>query len=117
MGLADSTEVVPPYDEINSTTYMHAIKSSRSGETPLPLKQVQGSRGRLANISFNFFIHSYAGVVELVDTLASGASGGNPMEVQLLSPALPNSGSFTLQVTTRRVASLPFGTNGTTVKI
>ena len=30
---------------------------------------------------------SYAEVVELVDTLASGASGGNPVEVQVLSSA------------------------------
>ena len=29
----------------------------------------------------------YAEVVKLVDTLASGASGGNPVEVQVLSSA------------------------------
>ena len=32
-------------------------------------------------------ICSHAEVVKLVDTLASGASGGNPVEVQVLSSA------------------------------
>ena len=32
-------------------------------------------------------INSYAAVAELVDALASGASGGNPVEVQVLSAA------------------------------
>ena len=32
---------------------------------------------------------SYAEVVELVDTLASGASGGNPVEVRVLF-SVPN---------------------------
>lgn len=30
---------------------------------------------------------NHAGVAKLVDALALGASGGNPMEVQVLSPA------------------------------
>ncbi len=32
-------------------------------------------------------INSYAAVAELVDALASGASGGTPVEVQVLSAA------------------------------
>jgi hypothetical protein len=32
-------------------------------------------------------VHPDAEVVKLVDTLASGASGGNPVEVQVLSSA------------------------------
>ena len=32
-------------------------------------------------------LQTYAEVVELVDTLASGASGGNPVEVQVLFSA------------------------------
>jgi hypothetical protein len=38
------------------------------------------------------FYGLYAGVAELVDALASGVSGGNPVEVQVLS-SVPDSDS------------------------
>ena len=39
---------------------------------------------------------AHAEVVKLVDTLASGASGGNPVEVQVLSSAPNNSHNPTI---------------------
>ena len=39
---------------------------------------------RLTGESFLSTLAAYAEVVELVDTLASGASGGNPVEVRVL---------------------------------
>ena len=50
----------------------------------LPLLSKRIYRQWLTAFFFLSNLRTYAEVVELVDTLASGASGGNPVEVQVL---------------------------------
>ncbi len=53
-----------------------------------PRQAVRLRQYLLQNNKCGFYARtSYAAVAELVDALASGASGGNPVEVQVLSSA------------------------------
>lgn len=65
----------------------------RAGIIPPPWQHLEKKSKKIrktflqTKIPFPIINPRYAGVAESADALASGASGGNPVKVQILSPA------------------------------